>query len=401
MKRASQPSQTIPTPPISTRASTRASTGTKRVSFECDTPTANVHQSSLPSPNTPFAYTPFSAFEDDVTEISVATENQLLNGERDQQGQRYEHRALKNDVPQETQLLSFQDSKGPIVTPERPASALATHPRAKRSSMTVSREQRRHSSEDGQSQPEQGFVIPTKCRMVFHMRDEVSKVKGPSAEEDKTGLSEKRGGYTPQQQPRQYQRPAPPKKTGSNKCAKRVSFKEPEPWREACAEAPEAVATAAAEAVESLAVLLEPVESEHVRESDTTVSTVSTTATRSTPTLIKKKETAVDSLVRSSSVPPRAPSKVSNPPPSTPPNYSRPTNGHQRNMSEPLFSAFAAPSTGSNILNSTNGSQSQKGSKSTSGNRFSRLWKNVAQKYGHSHGIQADHGASVMVMARE
>ncbi|KAF9170975.1 hypothetical protein BGX20_008264 [Mortierella sp. AD010] len=346
MERASQPDQTIPTPPSSTRASASA----KRVSFESDTPTANVHQSSLPSSTTPFAYSPFSAFDDDVAEESAVIESQTLNGKF---GQGYEHRALKNDVLQETQLLLSKCPKDPTVTPGRPVSALAAHPRAKRSSMTVSREQRRHSA-DGQSQPGQGFVIPTKCRMVFHMRDEVSKGKGPSGEEDKTGLSEKRGGCTPQQQPRQYQRPAPLKKTGSNKCAKRVSFKEPEPWREACAEEPEEVASVAAEAIESLAVL--PV------ESDSTISTAS--ATKLTP--------AIDSLVRSSSVP----SKALNSPPSTPP-----TNKPQRNMSTPPSSAFDAPSAGSNILNNKEGSQSQKGTKSASGNRFSRLWKNVSQKF--------------------
>ncbi|KAF9994522.1 hypothetical protein BGZ80_000723 [Entomortierella chlamydospora] len=367
MERTSHPDQTIPTPP----SSTRASTGVKRVSFECDAPTANIHQSSLPSSTAPFAYSPFSALDDDVAEVSVVTENQTLNGKF---GQGYEHKALKNDVLQETQLLLSKCPKGPIVTPGRPVSALATHPRAKRSSMTVSREQRRHSSDDGQSQPGQGFVIPTKCRMVFHMRDEVSKDKGSSVEEDKTGLSEKRGGCTPQQQPRQYQRPAPVKKTGSNKCAKRVSFKEPEPWREACAEASEAVASVPVEAVESLAVL--PV------ESGSTISTAS--VTKSTP--------AIDSLVRSSSVP----SKVLNSPPSTPP-----TNKLQRNMSTPPSSAFDAPSAGSYIINNKEGSQSQKGTKSVSGNRFSRLWKNVSQKYGHNHGIQVDHGAGVLVMARE
>ncbi|KAF9950635.1 hypothetical protein BGZ70_001285, partial [Mortierella alpina] len=131
------------------------------------------------------------------------------------------------------------------------------------------REQRRHSSEDGlintrilamclsrshQEPPiDDEFAIPSKCRMVFHMRDEVSKVKGQLSttttaaaaagrEEDKTGLGAKRN-FRPQQQPRQQrynnndpmqQQPMREfglKKSASTKCAKSVSFKEPEPWK--------------------------------------------------------------------------------------------------------------------------------------------------------------------------
>ncbi|KAF9138330.1 hypothetical protein BG015_002428 [Linnemannia schmuckeri] len=131
------------------------------------------------------------------------------------------------------------------------------------------REQRRHSSEDGlasyrrsaSSSPPTScivdninnnkYAIPPKCRMVFHMRDEVPRPR----EEDKTGLSEKRFyQYRPQPQPRarihslssspdQGQEegsmlspltssPAPMKKPNSGKCVKMVSFKEPEPWRD-------------------------------------------------------------------------------------------------------------------------------------------------------------------------
>ncbi|KAF9115268.1 hypothetical protein BGX27_008389 [Mortierella sp. AM989] len=410
------PSQTIPASPISTRSST----GTKRVSFDCDKPITNVQRSSppafnsenalLPAPSTQLAYTPFSAFEDDVDETA---EKQVLNNECDQQALGYKHRAHKNGVPQETQLFYLQsDSKGSLATPVRPVSAQATHSRAKRSSMALSREQRRHSSEDGlttsvavrslplsmslssngQSQPEQGLTIPTKCRMVFHMRDEVSKVKSPSREEEKTGLSEKKGGCTPQQEPRQYQRPVPLKKNPSNKGVKRVSFKEPEPWRES----PAVPATLATEAVESLVVLSEPSELEQVLEYDSTVIATSTTATDSTQSSI---DTVIEPLVRSSSAPPRTPSKISTP--SAQPRPSRPTNVHQRNMSAPSLSAFAASSANSDIPVNIQGSQPQKGSKSKSGsgpgNRFSRLWKNVAQKYSHNHGIRADHGPGSMI----
>ncbi|KAF8976556.1 hypothetical protein BGZ46_008170 [Entomortierella lignicola] len=189
--------------------------------------------------------------------------------------------------------------------------------------------------------------------MVFHMRNEVSKIRCPS-EEDKTGLSEKRGGFAPQQQPRQYQRPISPKKTGSSK---RVSFKEE----------PEVIA-AVATAVESLAV---------VSQEDPELNS---TETKSYEAVIQP---AVDSLVRSSST-----SYTS-----TQSNQSRSSYVLQRNMSAPSISAFA-PST---INSNKECSQPQKGSKSSSGNRISKLWKSVAQKYGHGHGIRADHGSSVMV----
>ncbi|KAI1313367.1 hypothetical protein EDD11_002677 [Mortierella claussenii] len=194
------------------------------------------------------------------------------------------------------------------------------HARAKPSSMTATttyphstttegstREQRRYSFEDGltahcgssstlstpryslplsmslnadnghQSSCNETFAIPSKCRMVFHMRDEVTKIKARDGDDKSraslASSSSTRGGlekravggyyYRPQSPPRIYpsskpQSPAnqyqqtphyPLKKTLSGKTPKSVSFKDLEPSREISAASTSASTTIAITAV--------------------------------------------------------------------------------------------------------------------------------------------------------
>ncbi|KAF9432615.1 hypothetical protein BGZ76_010557 [Entomortierella beljakovae] len=385
MKSTSQLPQTIPTLPISSNTST----GSKRVSFDCDRPIANIRNTSSVTvsnkssslPNTPalFPNSPFGTFDDCTTQSSLSPDNHALDEGCSMGG------ALKYDpgeVPQRTQHDHF-------------SLAPSTHPRAKHSSMPILKGQRRFPSEDGlttsaahrsiplsvclsgngQKGPDQGFAIPTRCKMVFHMRDEVSKNKP----DEKNGLNEKRGDSAPQQQPRQYQRPLPLKKNGSNKSVKRVSFKEPEPWRETVATV--AAADTDSEAERLLAVLSE---SELVPELENNVSS----APLVTLTYTQPVQTSTDSLVRSASVPLKPRTQFTNQTPPVKTTILRSTTGHHDNLSLPLCTGLEVPD---------NQSQSNAKSKSGSGNKISRLWKNVAQRYSHGHGMRVDHGSGVMV----
>ncbi|KAG0304555.1 hypothetical protein BGZ98_005359 [Dissophora globulifera] len=316
----------------------------------------------------------------------------------------------------------------------------------------MSREQRRHSSEDGlvhgttagaarslplcmqmskggqqQATPDV-YTVPPKCRMVFHMRDEVSKYKGPihGSEEDRTGCGEKtsRGagdGYSPQPQPRRY----PPKKSSSNKCTKTVSFREPEPWRECLTAADDIQSTEAATIVVATATVPSYMYSDGVKiadplavvseSEDPPLATLKPAMALSSP-LIETNLSASDlywhrnqqSLSQGShdlkKSLPTAPGAF--PLATTPaqPHHHH----HQRNMSAPSVTAFIAPSSTSlpqpGVISRSyssgqprtpmaSGAKSAKSSNSQiSGNRFSRLWKSVAHKYNnnpaHGHEVR-------------
>ncbi|KAF9953684.1 hypothetical protein BGZ72_005229 [Mortierella alpina] len=280
------------------------------------------------------------------------------------------------------------------------------------------REQRRHSSEDGlintrilamclsrshQEPPiDDDFAIPSKCRMVFHMRDEVSKVKGqaPAArrEEDKTGLGAKRN-FRPQQQPRQQryndnmQQPVREfglKKSASTKCAKTVSFKEPEPWKN-CSQAP-----ATAESTATTASLIALGKDENKTETEPSVilsEPISLCSAYAAEQPSSSTTSAMYLSGESTTVGPARPS-------SAPASYEKSTTstsaatrgrtGHQRNFSE-----SSIPSTTSSSSLSTANSRGRTVSTTTSPpsskNRFSRLWKSLAQRYTHNHQHQQQH----------
>ncbi|KAF9981739.1 hypothetical protein BGZ75_006911 [Mortierella antarctica] len=279
------------------------------------------------------------------------------------------------------------------------------------------REQRRHSSEDGlistrilamclsrshQEPPiDDEFAIPSKCRMVFHMRDEVSKVKGGQTstaagrEEDKTGLGAKRN-FRPQQQPRQQrynphdnmQQPMREfglKKSASTKCAKTVSFKEPEPWKTFT----QAAAATAAATAESTATTTAPLISLGQDEK----------TTETEPAVILSEPISLCSSYAaeqpSSATPPTKHLSVESTaaadttrPSSAPASYektaARARPGHQRNLSE---SSLPSSSSGSLTSNANVGGRviSTATTPPSSKSRFGRLWKSLAQRYTHHH----------------
>ncbi|KAG0197741.1 hypothetical protein BGX28_008736 [Mortierella sp. GBA30] len=297
------------------------------------------------------------------------------------------------------------------------------------SSCSVSRAQRRHSSEDGlintrflamclsrsQQQPpiDDDFAIPSKCRMVFHMRDEVSKVKeqqqvpGGGTEEDKTGLSAKKN-FRPLQQPRQKRysemmhsrRQAEGeemglKKSASTKCAKSVSFKEPEPWK-ACstAAAIDSTTTASTQqgAVDVKAkkrdpsvILSEPIslcpslwEQQPSPEVSATPSGRLATAPLTQPSSGSKKATN-DSNARPSSAPAAYNSSKTKTP-------SVSLQGHQRNVSAPSSApSLSSTPPSSSAISTRDDSKGRMTTPPSSGNKFSRLWKSLAQRYIHHH----------------
>ncbi|KAF9566619.1 hypothetical protein EC968_003711 [Mortierella alpina] len=292
------------------------------------------------------------------------------------------------------------------------------------------REQRRHSSEDGlistrilamclsrshQEPPiDDDFAIPSKCRMVFHMRDEVSKVKGQTSaasgrEEDKTGLKR---NSRPQQQPRQQQRynhdPMQQpmrefglKKSASTKCAKTVSFKEPEPWKTCTTTTPQASTTAESTAATTTATTTAPLmgllSQDEKRRTETEqpavmlsepISLCDSYAAAEQPSLATASgshlsvESTAAGLTRPSSAPASyekrgtASSSTSAP--------ARTRQGHQRNLSE---SSLPSSSSSASLLNadSRGRTTSTTTTPPTSKSRFSRLWKSLAQRYTHHH----------------
>ncbi|KAG0054800.1 hypothetical protein BGZ83_010362 [Gryganskiella cystojenkinii] len=280
------------------------------------------------------------------------------------------------------------------------------------------KEQRRHSSEDGLVTSSaapliQEHAIPPKCRMVFHMRDEVSKVKG-SCPSSANGSGHTRsgnlyraggdGGYAsfrPQQQPRQWQAVPqyPLKTTTSLKTPKTVSFQEPEPWD-----------------IVSAPVILVP---EKKSERGTIMITPPTTPPKSTSLLAQPEITLTRPTFESErqededdeenekidSALPRTtatnPATRLGPPSSTPAIRSSATlehRGHTRNLSAPSPSASALKKTTTTsimtaplpLIRSATASSSTNGGvpsppSSGRGSRISRLWRSVAQKVTHSN----------------
>ncbi|CAO3565935.1 unnamed protein product [Mortierella alpina] len=304
------------------------------------------------------------------------------------------------------------------------------------------REQRRHSSEDGlistrilamclsrshQEPPiDDEFAIPSKCRMVFHMRDEVSKVKGqlPAAtaagrEEDKTGLGAKRN-FRPQQQPRQQRyhndtMPQQPtrefglKKSTSTKCAKSVSFKEPEPWKN-CTQGGVAATAESTAATAPLIRFLGQDEKETGTEPEQVIlsepislsssyaaeqpSSAATTPAR----MHLSVESTASGLTRPSSAP--ASYEKSMTTSTSTAATARARQGHQRNLSEsslPSSTSSSAQLSNANSRGRVNSTTTATPPSSKS--RFSRLWKSLAQRYTHHHQHQQPHGAARLHVA--
>ncbi|GJJ74730.1 hypothetical protein EMPS_07088 [Entomortierella parvispora] len=244
--------------------------------------------------------------------------------------------------------------------------------------------QRRQSSEDGlTTSTTHDLAIPTKCRMVFHMRDEVSKVKGLCANDG--GLA----NFRPLPQPRQWQAAPqyPLRATTSLKTTKTVSFQEPEPWKKRSSEeitSPRVVLISKDEVSSRKPTALVTrstlqADDERGQLSDEAEDATTATATAATNVVARP---------ASASVPAIRPSAVME------------DRGHAGNFSAPSPSADSSmaqrmeakplPMARTSTNNSYNSSSNTgKGSPPTSngGNRFSRLWKSVAQKVGtgHSH----------------
>ncbi|KAF9900928.1 hypothetical protein EC991_006735 [Linnemannia zychae] len=341
----------------------------------------------------------------------------------------------------------------------------------------IARDQRRHSSEDGRpcatgttsspplnnrpsSSPPASFdkyAIPPKCRMVFHMRDEVPRPR----EEDKTGLSENRFyQYRPQLQPRgriHTQSPSssssssadksqdegsslstpissiPVKKPNTGKCAKMVSFKEPEPWRDVTPPPPPFVVQnekrdrQEAKQIRILFTRLdiptitvtEPNQQKQQQQMrEISSSALTPTVRRPTSEPILSNGSTVLSSSSSSSlrhVQAATRASTSTPPPteSSSPNQQQPFSSamggrHRRNMSMPIqFVSSPSPLTaaGSNVPGRMQAGQGgamivepRTTATTKSGNRLLRLWKSATQKYSshysHHHSGHHLHGAA-------
>ncbi|KAF9917673.1 hypothetical protein FBU30_000631, partial [Linnemannia zychae] len=303
------------------------------------------------------------------------------------------------------------------------------------------REQRRHSSEDGltsclrtpssslptsidnnsSSNSSVSYAIPTKCQMVFYMRDEVPRPR----EEDKTGLSEKRCyQYRPQLQPRvrfhssnrQLQMGdegsmlspptshTPMKKPNSS--GKSVSFKEPEPWRDVTPVPPSSSIQAEKQEnnqqpkhqVRMLFTRLDIPTIKITEPEENHESLASSSQSIRRPTsepILCSGSTMLSSLSSThrhtqGHSPSRG--KSSTPPPrlsaSNDQSFSVTASRHRRNMSMPSQSSIVASSPPSVIPKkaqtcSSNGMFDEP--KIKSGNRLLRLWKSATHKYSNHH----------------
>ncbi|KAK5814446.1 hypothetical protein F5H01DRAFT_346647 [Linnemannia elongata] len=326
------------------------------------------------------------------------------------------------------------------------------------------REQRRHSSEDGlasyrrsaSSSPPTScivdninsnkYAIPPKCRMVFHMRDEVPRPR----EEDKTELSEKRFyQYRPQPQPRarihslssssdQAQEegsmlspltssPAPVKKPNSGKCAKMVSFKEPEPWRDVTppppSQPPSSLSSSSSAETENQGdshdtkqvrmlftrldiptiMVTEPQQQQNQSTSASSTaspptvrrpmsepilsggSTVLSTSSSSSPSSAHRHIEATRQ--KSSTPPPRSSSAADEP-------LSSVTSRHRRNLSMPVQSTSSSSSSNVPMRMQAGQGPMVEEPKAKSGNKLLRLWRSATQKYGNHHSHHHNHQAA-------
>ncbi|KAF8939195.1 hypothetical protein EDD21DRAFT_360222 [Dissophora ornata] len=452
MRRAGQPPRKIP------------ATATGRVSFECDQRDSQRH-TTAPSPSMDgepalsssapsgfFAYAPFASFGDSESDTAIrglAGHPPLDSNTGENVGEALWAQMKNGDlskVPQESEPKPVQgtpaffskDNEHERMSATTMASSLptSTHARAKpvssKASEATLRGQRRHSSEDGlmhgarslplsmymsngqQPPTDNVYPIPSKCAMVFHMRDEVPRPKGMNGDE------KVRGGPRPQSQPRVYQQKPqfPLKKSASAKCGKTVSFKEPEPWRELSTEssAGKAVATIAATVVgaegaegakaEEPLVILLGLGSPQLATCEQQTAEASSSPPACVPAIMLTRPSVDSHLQEAGSMTHRLESEarhVSAPAayPKTPsepaarPVPTRPGQGHHRNMSAPNTSALSSPSSPPpNISRSIStghvlaGTAAKSSKPPGSGNRFSRLWKNVAHKYGHNHAVR-------------
>ncbi|KAK3834876.1 MAG: hypothetical protein JOS17DRAFT_738019 [Linnemannia elongata] len=333
------------------------------------------------------------------------------------------------------------------------------------------REQRRHSSEDGlasyrrsASSPPTScivdnintnkYAIPPKCRMVFHMRDEVPRPR----EEEKTGLSEKRFyQYRPQPQARARihslssssdqtleegsmlspltSSPAPMKKPSSGKCAKMVSFKEPEPWRDITPpppshQPPSTLSSSSSAETEKQGdchdtkqvrmlftrldiptiMVTEPQQQQKQSTSASSASTppvrrpmsepilsvgstvLSTSSSSSSPSSAHRH---IQVTRQKSSTPPLGSSSSSSPSSSAADEpLTSATSRHRRNLSMPVQSTSS-----SSLSNVPRRMQAGQGlmveePKSKSGNKLLRLWRSATQKYGNHHSHHHNQQAS-------
>ncbi|KAI7832773.1 hypothetical protein BC939DRAFT_434319, partial [Gamsiella multidivaricata] len=299
--------------------------------------------------------------------------------------------------------------------------------------------QRRHSSEDGlvhghghehgvgqnedgtrclplsmyisngpQPPSENVYAIPTKCRMVFHMRDEISRPhRGPGA--GAAGADKTRRGSVPQQQQQRQSRQFrqtpefPLKKSQSAKCTKTVSFKELDQWKD-----PSTARTAVDEDIEGKVgtkVGGEP-PSAKISTRATMMRSGGEAGGVSVPMLIRPSiEGDLGTSGRSTSMP------VSRVPPSSlpaRPAQPRPSaQTHHRNLSTPSPSTPPSSSSSSSQTPATagmvprtmsTGAERSFRTKSTdlvSGGKFSRLWRSVAHRVS-SHGHQHDGGQATI-----
>ncbi|KAF8945307.1 hypothetical protein BGZ47_002900 [Haplosporangium gracile] len=343
----------------------------------------------------------------------------------------------------------------------------------------VKREQRRHSSDDGlafyrrsaSSSPPTScivdninnnkYAIPPKCRMVFHMRDEVPRPR----EEDKTELSEKRFyQYRPQPQPRVRIRSlysssdqgqekgsmlspltstsTPMKKPNSGKCAKMVSFKEPESWRDVTPPPPSHQPPSSLSSSAETEKQGDPHDTKQVRmlltrlniptimvtepQQQKQSTSASASASTSTPTAVRRPMSepilsggstvlSTSSPLSSSSSPSSSAhrhiqaTRATSPPrfsSASSPSLSSSADGplssttsrHHRSLSMTVQSTFSSPS--SNVPRRMQAGQGPmvEESKTKSGNKFLRLWRSATQKYGnhHHHSHQSNGGVGFL-----
>ncbi|KAF9087403.1 hypothetical protein BGX23_008158 [Mortierella sp. AD031] len=265
------------------------------------------------------------------------------------------------------------------------------------------------------------------------MRDEVPRPR----EEDKTGVSENRFyQYRPQPQPRLRFHPSSPpsssddqspeesvlspltshtpvKKTnnGGVKCAKMVSFKEPEPWRDVTppppppsSSLPSSLSSTPSQNEKELSS--DGQESKQVR----TVTQPQTSSVRrpssepilsggSTAALSSGTHRHIQATREKSSTPPPRLSPPSSSSSSSEPLSTR-TSRHRRNMSMPTQSTTMSSATASNVPQRMQAGQGamveEPRAKSSSGNRLIRLWRSATQKYSSHHHHQHSNGVGLL-----